>query len=237
MAKKFTLVGGIVIKAKKIVTKNLLYLIKAQIVEVKKYAKKGKPKAGEEKVLVGFKVESSFKRNEEEINKLLNKKGRFILATNDLDKENYPDDLMLKEYKEQQNVEGGFRFIKDPWFMLDSIFLKSPKRIEALMMVMTLCLMVYNITQYKLRQKLKEDNETLPNQLNKQIQNPTVRWIFQIMEGVGIIQFYKNKMHDPVRRVVTNISELRKKIINLFGETACRMYGLIQKNPAEVLGM
>ena len=185
----------------KIVIKNRLYVITSQVVEVKKYAKKGKPKSGEEKIVIGFKVESSFERNEEEINKMLNKKGRFILATNDLDKENYPDQLMLSEYKEQQNVEGGFRFIKDPWFMLDSIFLKSPKRIEALMMVMTLCLMVYNIAQYKLRNQLKEKNETLPNQLNKQIQNPTVRWIFQIMEGIGIVEFYTNKIYDPVKKV------------------------------------
>jgi transposase len=222
---------------KKIEIKNNLHTIESKIVEVKKYAKKGKPKLGEEKILVGFKVESSFERNGEEINKISNKKGRFILATNDLDKENYLDQLMLSEYKEQQNVEGGFRFMKDPWFMLDSIFLKSPKRIEALMMVMTLCLMVYNIAQYKLRNQLKEKNETLPNQLNKQIKNPTVRWIFQIMEGIGVVEFYKKEIFGPVKKVVTNINALRKKIINLFGETACRMYGLIQKNTAEVLGM
>ena len=105
---------------------------------------------------MGFKVESDFERNTEEIEKLLNKKGRFILATNDLDIENYPDEMILHEYKEQQSVERGFRFIKDPWFMVDSIFLKSAKRIEALMMVMTLCLMVYNISQYKLRKTLEE---------------------------------------------------------------------------------
>lgn len=75
---------------------------------------------------------------------------------------------MLEEYKSQQKVEGGFRFLKDPWFMVDSIFLKSPLRIEALMMVMTtLCLLVYNVAQYRLREALKGKNETLPNQLNK----------------------------------------------------------------------
>ena len=109
----------------------------------------------------------------------------FILATNDLDEKNFSNQQMLSEYKEQQNVEGGFRFLKDPWFMVDSIFLKSAKRIEALMMVRTLCLMVYNIAQYKLRNALK-------------VQNPTMRWIFQIMEGVGVIQYvekiFKNRL-------------------------------------------
>ena len=55
----------------------------------------------------------------------------------------------------RQGVERGFRFLKDPWFMVDSVFLKSPRRIEALMMVMTLCLLVYNVAQYHLRDKLK----------------------------------------------------------------------------------
>ena len=69
---------------------------------------------------------------------------------------------------------------------MDSVFLKSPRRIEALMMVMTLCLLVYNVAQYRLRDKLRTTGETLPNQLNKEVQNPTLRWIFQIMEGLGI---------------------------------------------------
>jgi transposase len=221
---------------KKVEKKYGLYVIKSEIVPVTKYAKRGKPKTDEEKIIVGYKVETSYERATEEINKLLNSKGRFILATNDLNEE-YRDEKMLSEYKEQQSVEGGFRFFKDPWFMVDSIFLKSAKRIEALMMVMTLCLMVHNIAQYKLRKTLKEKNETLPNQLNKQVQNPTMRWIFQIMEGISIVQFYKNKIHQPIKDVIANLSELRIKIIRLCGDTACQMYGLIQKNHSEVLGM
>ena len=50
--------------------------------------------------------------------------------------------------------------------MVDSVFLKLPRRIEALMFVMTLCLLVYNVAQYRLRESLKDQEETLPNQLN-----------------------------------------------------------------------
>ena len=45
---------------------------------------------------------------------------------------------MLIKYKEQQNVERGFAFLKDPWFFADSIFLKSPRRIETMAMLMGL---------------------------------------------------------------------------------------------------
>jgi len=137
---------------------------------------------------------------------------------------------MLTEYKDQQKVEGGFRFLKDPWFMVDSVFLKSPHRIESLMMVMTLCLLVYNVAQYNLRKRLTDTEETLPNQLGKEVQNPTLRWIFQIMEGMGMLHFYEGVDNKLIREMVTNMSPLRRKIIQLFGPTACEMHGIIPKS-------
>jgi transposase len=221
---------------KSIVKKYPLFNIEGVLIEQMKYPKKGRPSVSDEKISTGYKIETTFCRNAEAVEKLLNKKGRFILATNDLDP-NYTDQMILTEYKEQQHVEGGFRFIKDPWFMVDSIFLKSPKRIEALMMIMTLCLLVYNVAQYKLRQSLIIKDDTIPNQLGKEIKNPTVRWIFQIMEGIGIIRFFDESLRKPVKEMITNLNTLRKKIIYHFGENACIMYGLIQKNQAEGLGM
>lgn len=214
-----------------------LFSLTTSVLEVKKHTKAGRPKKGAVKETVGYQVKVTADRDHQEIERTLNTKGRFILATNDLDALNYPDELMLAEYKEQQAVEGGFRFIKDPWFMVDSIFLKSPKRIEALMMVMTLCLLVYNLAQHRLRQTLEQQDETLPNQLNKPIKNPTLRWVFQIMEGVSVVRLSAELTQGLAREVVTNLTELRKKIIRLFGDTACRMYGLIPKSAAQGLGM
>lgn len=74
--------------------------------------------------------------------------------------------------------------------MVDTFYIKKRKRIEALMMVMTLCLLVYNYTQYKIRAELKNQGETLPNQLGKQVKNPTLKWIIQLMEGVCIVRMY-----------------------------------------------
>jgi transposase len=220
---------------KKMSKKYRYYEITSHIEMKFKYKKKGRPKENDEQEVVGYMIKTQISRNEVEIKKMLEQKGRFILATNDMDTINYPDIKILSEYKEQQSVEHGFRFLKDPWFMIDSIFLKTPKRIEALMMIMTMCLMVYNISQYKLRETLKSQNETLPNQLNKQIQNPTIRWIFQLMEGISISRYYDN-FGKLTKECMVNLSELRIKIIRLFGETASYMYGLIKKYPAEVLG-
>lgn len=214
-----------------------LFELNGSITPIMKYEKPGKPKAGEEKTVTGYQLITDLKRNLLAIENLLQKKGRFILATNDLDEETYSDEQMLEEYKAQQKVEGGFRFLKDPWFMLDSIFLKLPHRIEALMMVMTLCLLVYNVGQYKLRSALTTQDETLPNQLGKEVKTPTLRWIFQVMEGIGIVQFYDGVARVLVKQVVTNLTDLRKKIIRLLGEIASEMYGLIPKKTTEILGM
>jgi len=214
-----------------------LYHFNVQINPVVKYKKAGKPKVGDSPEVTGYKVDLALERNAEEIEKLLRRKGRFILATNDLDDVGFTNEQMLSEYKEQQKVESGFRFLKDPWFMVDSVFLKSARRIGALMMVMTLCLLVYNVGQYWLRKNLKDENKTLPNQLNKEVQNPTLRWIFQIMEGIGVAQIYEKGNATSLREVVTNLSDVRRRIIQLFGNSGLQMYGLTQKKALKGLGM
>ena len=174
----------------------------------------------------GYRVVCTIQKDELRIAAAFNKKGRFVLATNQLDSEQLSNEKILEQYKEQQVVEGGFRFLKDPWFMVDSFFVKTRRRIEALMMVMTLCLLVYNFAQYHVRKKLQESDDTIPNQLGKPIKNPTVKWLFQCMEGIVIIKTAETAM-------ITNLNCLRCKIIELFGATACQIYGI----KTEIAGM
>ena len=222
---------------KAIQKKYPLHQIESELVPQYKHAKPGKPKAGAEKPLSGYQIQARFKIDQALMEEKLCAKGRFILATNDLNAQTYTDANMLEEYKSQQNVEQGFRFLKDPWFMVDSVFLKTPHRVEALMMVMTLCLMVYNLAQYRLRECLARQNETLPNQLGKEIKNPTMRWVFQLMENIAIVRFC-DASGRTLKECITNLTPLRKKIIRLAGDTACEMYGMvIQKNQNEGLGM
>lgn len=61
--------------------------------------------------------------------------------------------FILDEYKSQQAVERGFRFLKVLIFNL-IFFLKKPERIEALLMVMTTCLMIYASVEYQIRKSL-----------------------------------------------------------------------------------
>jgi transposase len=51
-------------------------------------------------------------------------------------------------------------------------------------MVMTLALLVYSVAQRRLRQQLVHLHETVPNQINQPTVSPTLRWVFQLLDGI-----------------------------------------------------
>ena len=114
--------------------------------------KKGRPLKDEE-TQTFYLIDAEIKLNQDKIQEKRTKLGRFILATNDL--ELTPDQL-LKYYKEQGTVERGFRFLKDKSFRVSDVFLKKETRIEALSMIMVLCLLLYSIAEWKLRTRLED---------------------------------------------------------------------------------
>jgi transposase len=145
--------------------------------------------------------------------------GRFILATNVLDIDQLSCDAMIAKYKEQQSSERGFAFLKDPLFFTDSVFLKSPERIEALALVMGLCLLVYTLGQRYLRSQLQQSNSTLKNQLGQPTINPTLRWIFQCFQSVHFLRIATVKQ-------ISNLTQERLDILKFF-PASCRAYYLL----------
>jgi transposase len=96
---------------------------------------------------ISSEISATFSQNESKINTEFLRAERFIIATNFLDSNELTHDSILSEYKAQQSCERGFAFLKDPLFFADSIFLKTPDRIESLGMIMSLCLLVYTLGQ------------------------------------------------------------------------------------------
>jgi transposase len=94
---------------------------------------------------------------------------------------------VLDGYKGQARAERGFRFLKDPQFLASSLYLKKPERVMALLMVMTVCLLVYAALEYRIRHALKEHEATFPDQKGKRIQSPTARWGFHYFVGIHVL--------------------------------------------------
>ena len=86
----------------------------------------------------------------------------------------YNDEVLI-EYTGQQSSERGLRFLKDPlFFFTSSIFLNTHRRVAALAIVISLCLLVYTLGQRQLRQALTDVDETMTNQLQKPTSTPTL---------------------------------------------------------------
>ena len=141
------------------------------------------------------------------------------MATNVLDHRQLSNDQLLIEYKAQQSTERGFRFLKDPLFFTSSVFLKSPKRIAALAMVMGLSLLVYSLGQRALRLALATTGQTVPNQLGKPTASPTLRWVFQCFMSVHLVSFGGVKQ-------ISNLTSERSYILQFFS-SYCRQYYLL----------
>jgi transposase len=166
-----------------------------------------------------YKVKANFERDETKIECEKNKKGKFIIASNDV---NLDSNEALKEYKGQQSVERGFRFLKDPLFFASSIFLKKPERIVSLGMIMVLSLLVFSVAQFKLRKALEEQKESIPNQLGKPTMKPTMRRVFQMFDGISLLIVLENEVEKIVG--VLNLTEIQKKILSLMGGDYEKMY-------------
>lgn len=180
---------------------------------------RGRPKKGEELLEVHF-VEAEIEINAEKVAEAKSKLGRFILATNDL---NLNPNTILSYYKGQQTVERGFRFLKDKSFRVAEVYLKKEERIEALAMIMVLTLMIYSVAEWMLRKRMRETGETVPNQLKKPTQKPTLKWIVFLFMGVTEVTVWINgEMHQKI----ANLNDNLVKIIRLFGPVCEKYYGL-----------
>ena len=163
-----------------------------------------------------YQVNASLSENINAIKTAYNSAGRFVLATNVLNEKSLTPNEMLGEYKAQQSCERGFRFLKDPLFFADSIFLKSPERIEAMAMIMGLCLLIYTLAQRQIRKALSASKSTIKNQLGKAINNPTMRLIFQRFQSIHLVKF-----NDEIS--ISNWNSEREYILSFLPER-CRYY-------------
>lgn len=178
----------------------------------------GRPsKASKAKPAVGYQLTAQLKRIETTEQQFSQKRSRFILATNQMDTEQWPAQTLLSEYKGQQKVERGFRFLKDPLFFTSSVFLKKPSRVQALALIMALTLMVYTLAERKLRQALAQQQETVADQCKRPTAKPTFRWIMQKFQGVHWVSLGQACQ-------ISNLSDERQLIIRLLGPPTERYY-------------
>jgi len=92
----------------------------------------------------------------------------------------------------------------------------------ALIMVMVLALLIYALAEQRLRSRLAESGQSVPDQVGKATQTPTMRWIFQVFEGIGLLVVHQDGQ--VVSRQVLNLKPVHLTILQLLGPPAQNCY-------------
>ena len=186
----------------------------------RQYARKGRPTKQTPCKAIQWPIHASVRPDLATITRQQQRKACFVLGTT-IPGTALTDAEIVAGYKGQSAVERGFRFLKDPVFFVSSLFVKKPSRLQGLLMVMTLALLVYSVAQRRMRHQLASQHDTLPNQIGQPEARPTLRWVFQLLEGINRVTL---AVQGHVTIVMEGLTALRRKILQLFGQKVCQIY-------------
>jgi transposase len=188
------------------------FLAQSTVRSTPRYGKRGRPGADTPPDQVVYFIEGSLASRIATRQTLVDHQSCFLLATNELDATQLPPQALLEGYKGQGHAERGFRFLKDPRFLASSLYLKKPERIMALLMVMTVCLLVYAALEYRIRNALTDHGATFPDQKGTPVQNPTARWVFHYFVGIHVL------LIPGQWPLVLNLTEEHQQLLKLLGK-------------------
>jgi len=157
-------------------------------------------------------IEPHFSVDTEKVEERRNSESRYVLTTDILDKEELPDDEILKVYKGQAGVESNFKWTKNP-AAVAPIFLNNENRILALGFVFLVALMIYTLMERQIRKKLEEEGEEIKGNKGT-TDNPTGQVLFRDLRGIAVASF---AIGDKVYKKTSNLNEMHKLIVSLFG--------------------
>jgi transposase len=185
------------------------------------YGGKGRPRKDASPSGYQWQLELSVSVNYFQVVQEVLRKACWIVGTNILEPAALSDQVLIGTYKDQGGVERGFRFLKDPLFLASSVFVKKPERIMALSFIMVLCLLVYRLAEFRLRSRLAETQQTIPDQVHKPTARPTMRWVFQCFEGVELLHVQTTATS---RVLVLRLQPVHHLILHLLGPLYEKIY-------------
>jgi transposase len=187
---------------------------------IARYGKRGRPGRGAQPAPVVYLVEGALASSLAARQARITQQSCVILATNALDDQQLPPQELLDGYKGQSQAERGFRFLKDPQFLASSLYLKKPERLMALLMIMTVCLLVYAALDYRMRTALRDHGATFPDQKGQPVQNPTARWIFHY-----VVEIHRLSVSGQWP-LVLNLTKEHGNLLKLLGQPYMQLYGV-----------
>jgi len=184
------------------------------------YGTRGRPSPGAQPAQIVSHIAGALASRLTDRQALVDQQSGFILATHELDEGQFSAPAVLAGSKGPAQAERGVRFLKAPQFVASSLDLTKPERLMALLMVMTVCLLVYAALEYRIRTALKEHEATLPDQKGQRIQNPTARWVFHYFVGIHVLSIPGQGL------MILNLTAEHQHLLQLLGNRYAWFYRL-----------
>ena len=183
---------------------NKYWRLTGEVYSRKIYAKGRPAKSGERKpAKIEYKLDLHLEADTDYYEIERSRAGCFVLISN-IPSSDIEAKKLLKTYKSQYGIEQNFSFLKEPLIVNDT-FIKTPSRIDALVMILLLSLLVWNLIQRQLRNS-KECKEGKLHDLNKRPTNrPTCYLFIQNLRNIMIMKrgnercLARNKLRDQPR--------------------------------------
>ena len=91
----------------------------------------------------------------------------------------------------------------------------------ALSFIMVLCLLMYRLAEFRLRFRLAETQQTIPDQVQKPTARPTMRWVFQSFEGIELLHV---RTTTTSLTLVLGLQAVHRLILQLLGPLYEQIY-------------
>ena len=137
-------------------------------------------------------VSADISENKVAVSTFRKEAGCFVLLTNvpmeaQGEQMGYDSKAILKTYKDQYGIEQDFGFLKDP-VIVNSVFLKKPKRIEVLGLILLTSLIIWRLMERSMRQYVEQTGEKLPGWKYKPTDRPTSFMMTTKFMGITVIK-------------------------------------------------
>ena len=192
-----------------------------EVVAHPQYAGKGRPRKDASAVSHQWQIVATVTVNQQQVAEQAFRNACWIVGTNVIEPSILSDYDLIATYKGQGSPERGFRFLKDPLFLASSVFVKKPERIMALSFIMVLCLLVYRLAEVRLRARLAQTQQTIPDRVHKPTARPTMRWVFQCFEGIELLHIQTTTTSHVL---VLRLQPLHRLILQLLGPLYEKFY-------------
>jgi transposase len=187
------------------IARGRFYEAVGEVTQEPVYAR-GRPKADGTRtpMRTRYRLKLTIKPRQRAIDRAHQESGCFVLLSNEPEEAagGLTSKELLRAYQDQHSIERNFGFLKDPVFV-NALFLKTPRRIEALGLILVLALMIWRLMERTMRLSLRDTQSKVTGWNKRQTSRPTSFMMTTYFHSVIVIQTNRGRFLaeplDPVQ--------------------------------------